>query len=143
MSAERKALQFETGLVTYSLNDNCEITINPTDPNFVEKLFNTFNELDKKQEAYETEVKGAAKGEIFNIARHRDAEMRKIIDEVFEAPVCAATFGSMNVYAMADGLPVWANLIFAVMDEIDTTFAAEQKKTNPRIEKYTKKYHGK
>ena len=29
----------------------------------------------------------------------------------------------------------------AIMDEIDTTFAREQKAQNPRISKYTKKYH--
>ena len=47
----------------------------------------------------------------------------------------------MNVYAMADGLPVWCNLMLAVMDEIDTSFAREQKRMNPRIAKYTAKYH--
>ena len=46
----------------------------------------------------------------------------------------------MNVYALSDGLPVWANLMLTIMDEIDTTFAREQKATNPRISKYTKKY---
>ena len=37
--------------------------------------------------------------------------------------------------------PVWCNLMLAVMDEIDTTFSREQKATNPRIAKYTEKYH--
>ena len=63
------------------------------------------------------------------------------MDGVFGAPVCDALFGCMNVYAMADGLPVWCNLMLAVMDEIDTTFAREQKATNARITKYTKKYN--
>ena len=36
---------------------------------------------------------------------------------------------------------VAAQTLRAVMDEIDTTFAREQKATNPRIAKYTKKYH--
>lgn len=40
----------------------------------------------------------------------------------------------------ANGLPVWCNLMMAVMDEIDTTFTREQKLTNPRISKYTAKY---
>ena len=79
--------------------------------------------------------------EIFEIARLRDTEMRELIDGVFGRPVCAELFGDMNVYAMADGLPVWCNFLLAVMDEIDTTFAREQKLTNPRIQKYTAKYH--
>lgn len=137
-----KELSFETGLVTYNLNGKADVTLNPTDSAFVERLFNTFDELDKKQEAYKAEIeKVADKREIFVIARKRDAEMRAMIDDTFGQPICDALFGGMNVYAMADGLPVWANLMLAVMDEIDTTFAREQKQTDSRIKKYTAKYH--
>ena len=135
-------LNFETGLVTYNLNGVCEVRVNPTDSDFVERLFNAFDTLDKKQDRYKEEIdKIADKKEIFQIARERDAEMRGIIDSLFDAPVCDALFGKMNVYAVADGLPVWCNLMLAVMDEIDTTFSREQKRTNPRVAKYTAKYH--
>lgn len=135
-------LKFETGLVSYALNGKCEVSFNPTDPAFVEGLFNTFNELDKKQEACKSEIeKTADKKEVFEIARKRDTEMRNMIDGVLGASVCDDLFGRMNVYAMAGGLPVWCNLMLAVMDEIDTSFAREQKLTNPRIAKYTSKYH--
>lgn len=135
-------LNFETGLVTYNLNGVCEVRFNPTDSDFVERLFNAFDTLDKKQDRYKEEIdKIADKKEIFQIARERDAEMRGIIDSLFDAPVCDALFGKMNVYAVADGLPVWCNLMLAVMDEIDTTFSREQKRTNPRVAKYTAKYH--
>ena len=134
-------LNFSTGLVSYSLNSQCEVAFNPTDSAFVEKLFDTFSVLDKKQEAYREELeKTSDRAKIFEIARARDAEMREMIDGVFGVPVCEALFGHMNVYALADGLPVWANLLLAVMDEIDTSFAREQKRTNPRIAKYTAKY---
>lgn len=135
-------LKFETGVVTYTVNGDTEISFNPTDSAFVEKLFVAFDTLDKRQEAYKAEVgKTADKREIFATARTMDAEMREIIDGVFDRPVCADLFGSMNVYALADGLPVWANFMLTVMDEIDTTFAREKKATNPRIAKYTAKYH--
>lgn len=137
-----KELQFETGLVAYNLNGVAAVTFNPTDSAFVERLFNTFDALDKKQDAYKAEAERAAgKREIFDVARKWDAEMRSMIDEALGTPVCDALFGAMNVYAMADGLPVWANLMLALMDEADTSFAREQKATNPRISKYTAKYH--
>lgn len=137
-----KELNFETGLVTYSINGRCELSFNPTDSTFVEKLFNAFDTLDKKQEAYKAEAeKTANKREVFETARKMDEEMRDIINEVFGLDVCAPLFGEMNVYALADGLPVWSNLMLAIMDEVDTTFAREQKQTNSRISKYTKKYH--
>lgn len=137
-----KALNFESGLVTYNINGKCQVSFNPTDSNFVERLYLAFEDLDKKQESYKTQVeKLADKREIFDFARERDAEMRKIIDGLFDAPVSDSLFGGMSVYAVAGGLPVWCNLMLAVMDEIDTTFSREQKATNPRIAKYTEKYH--
>lgn len=135
-------IKFDTGVVTYSLNDKCEVAFNPTDSSFVERLYCAFEELDKKQESYKVQVeKLANKREIFDFARECDTEMRKIIDGVFAQPVCDTLFGGMNVYSVANGLPVWCNLMLAVMDEIDTTFAREQKLTNPRVAKYTSKYH--
>jgi len=136
-----KELSIGTGVVTYSLNGTCDVSFNPTDSVFIEKLFNAFDTLDKRQESYKDEVsKNADKRELFVIARKMDGEMREIINDVFDVDVCSALFGDMNVYALSDGLPVWANLMLTIMDEIDTTFAREQKATNPRISKYTKKY---
>lgn len=137
-------LIFETGLKTYSLNGKINVEFNPTDSTFSEQLFATFDTLDKKQEAYKAEVEQAksygGSKKIFEIARRRDAEIRELVDGVFGKPVCEAVFGCMNAYALADGLPVWVNLMLAVMDEIDTAFANEQKRTNPRVAKYTAKY---
>lgn len=135
-------LSFDTGVVTFTVNDVAEVSFNPTDSNFVSRLFDTFNTLDKKQDTYRNEVSKLTDPiEVFEVARRRDEEMRELIDGVFEQAVCKDLFGDMNVYAMADGLPVWCNFLLAVMDEIDTAFAREQKATNPRIAKYTAKYH--
>ena len=122
-----KELSFDSGLVTYSLNGKCEVSFNPTDSNFVE--------------GYKAQIeKIADKREIFAFAKERDAEMRGIIDGVFGDAVCDVLFGGMNVYALANGIPVWCNLMLAVMDEIDSSFAREQKATNPKLQKYLNKY---
>ena len=63
-------LNFATGIVTYTVNGSCEVQFNPTDSAFVERLFNTFDTLDKKQEAYKDEIsKVGDHREIFDIAR--------------------------------------------------------------------------
>lgn len=135
-------LNFDTGAVTFTVNGRCDIAFNPTDSAFVERLFTAFDDLDKRQDSYKAEIERMGdKREIFDFARRRDAEMREIVDGVFAPGTAEALFGGMNVYAVADGLPVWCNLMLAVMDEVDTTFAREQKRTNPRIQKYTAKYH--
>lgn len=135
-------LNFNTGVVTFSVNGKTDVSFNPTDVYFVERLYTTFNELDKKQDAYKAEVsREGDHRKVFDIARRMDAEMREMIDNIFQQAVCEDIFGGMNVYALSDGLPVWCNFLLAVMDETDTAFAREQKATNPRIQKYTAKYH--
>ena len=136
------AIRFETGVKKYSLNGTVDVFFNPTDAEFARRVYQTFDELDKKQDYYKEEVRkisGSAK--IFDFAKERDAEMRAMVDGVFGAPVCDALFGSMSVYALADGLPVWCNLMLAIMDELDSGFSREQKATNARVQKYTSKYH--
>lgn len=136
-----KELNFATGLEEFSLNGKCSVVFNPTDPNFAERLFNTFDDLDGKQEKYRDRInKTADKAEIFRIGREMDAEMRERVNAVFGTDICTPLIGSMNIYALADGMPAWANLLLTIMDEVDTTFAREQKATNPRIKKYTEKY---
>ena len=134
-------IKFETGVVSFDVNGAVTIEFNPTDCEIVEKIFNTFDELDKKQDAYKAEIERCAdKKEIFDIARRRDAEIRGMMDNLFEKPISEPLFGTMNVYAMADGLPVWCNLMLGIIDQIDTTFAREQKATNARIKKYTERW---
>lgn len=138
---QTKEMAFDDGLVQFNVNGKASVIFNPTDSSFVEKLFNAFDTLDKRQDSYKAEIeKVADRREIFEVARRRDAEMREIIDGVFGS-VSQELFGNMNVYAMAGGLPVWCNFLLSVIDEVDTTFAREQKATNPRIQKYTAKYH--
>lgn len=118
------------------------LRFNPTDSEFIYKLYNAFDRLDKKQEQYNSEVKKCAdKAEIFRIAKVRDAEMREIIDGIFEEPVCDQIFGKHSLYMIANGFHAWANFLLALMDETDDTFSREQKATNPRLKKYTERYH--
>lgn len=139
-----KELVFDTGLVSFSLNGSCEVAFNPTDSAFVNRLFDAFDNLEKKQEAYKAEIeKAAGPAELFGVARKYDKEMREIIDGLFGSDVTGPVFGSMNVYALANGLPVWCNLLFAVLDEIDASLGKEQKLAEARIKKYTDKYHRK
>lgn len=134
-------LKFETGLVSYSINGAAEVAFNPTDLAFMQKIFRAFELLEEKQQEYD-KARGDAKSnrEFFELSRRMDSEMREVIDEAFGKAVCADVFGGMNVYAVAGGLPVWCNLIFAVVDLFDASVTAETAKTNPRLEQYLKKY---
>lgn len=135
-------LSFDTGIKTFEINGGETVRFNPTDSFFVERLFDTFTDLDKKQEEYKREVAAVKDNrEIFEIARKRDREMREMIDGIFGAQgLSDGVFGGVNVYALADGLPIWCNFLMAVMDQVDTSFAQEQKRANPRLQKYIARY---
>lgn len=134
-------LNFDSGLKTFRVNDRCDISFNPTDNNFVTRLYSVFEELDKKQEKRKAEISQHKNTkEIFAVARKYDEEMREMIDDLFVEPICETVFGDMSTFALAGGLPVWANFLLAVMDEVDTSFAREQSLTNSRVSKYTNKY---
>lgn len=135
-------IKFDTGAVEYSINDKATVLINPTDLGFVERVFDIFNHMDEKQEEYNAAITKAEKdSEIFEVYRGMESEMRGMINDVFGAEVCQDIFGNMSVFALADGLPLWSNLMLALIDEMDVAFAREKKATNPRIKKYTAKYN--
>ncbi len=137
------SFEFESGVVTYTTKNGFEFSFNPTDISFSERLFNVFEQMDRKHEKYREELGTIADNKkIFEFANEKDKEMRSLIDGVFGLPVCDGVFGNMSVFALGGGLPVWANFVLAIMDEIDTAFAREQKATNPKIQKYLDKYKG-
>lgn len=136
-----KDLNFDSGVVTYSLNGKCEVSFNPSDSQFAERLYSIFDELDKEQEHHKELVeKASGTKEIFKIARETDAEMRKKIDGLFCAPVCEKLFDNVSLCALANGFPLWANLLIAISDEMGNAMDGEQQMSKQRITKYTAKW---
>lgn len=132
------ALNFQTTRKTYTVNDGAEISFDPTDINFVNRLFDLVDKLEKRQK----EEPARDTGDIFAAAARMDAEMRAEIDVVFGEPICEKVFGSTNVLSPAGGLPVCMNFLLAVIDEIDA--ASEQEtKHSPRVDAYIQKYEKK
>lgn len=142
-------LSINTGLKEYNLTDangNVLVTVffNPTDPAFLERLYNVFASLDKMDvEYHERMQKEKNNTQLFETARELDANMRKMIDKALGADVCTPIFGGISVYAWADGLPLWANLLLSIIDEMDDALTREKNATDPRLEKYTKKFNKK
>lgn len=128
-------LNINTGLKEYTLNDAVTVRFNPTDVAFASKLYDAFASLEAKQ------TEPVPEERVFEWFNERDAEMRTTINDLFGVDVCTPLFGSMNVYALSDGAPLWANLLFAIIDEMDESVKKEQKAHKARIDKYTKKYH--
>lgn len=134
-------LNFDLGLKSFSLNGEVEVSFNDTDFNFIERLWDVFYDLDAKQEGYKKKVETIASNkEAFAFMRTVDGEMREKINGLFGKEVCVPVFGHMNLFALCDGLPIWANLLLSVIDQCDDGFSREQKAINPRVQKYTAKW---
>ena len=131
-------LDFQSTRKTYTVNGGEEISFDPTDINFVNRLFDLMDRLEKRQ----TEEAPHDPLEVFAIATKMDAEMRMEIDKVFDEPVCDKVFGRANVMSPAGGLPVCMNFLLAVIDEIDAASEAETKHS-PRVDAYMQKYEKK
>ena len=139
-----REISISTGSETFKVNGGHEISFNPADIGFAKKLFDTFDELAKRQDdlklenqAYQNDSK-----KLFAIANARDTEMRNKIDTLFGQGTSEGVFGNLSTYAIADGFPLWANFLFAVIDTMDESIAVEQAKAKPRVDKYLKKYKG-
>ena len=136
-----KTITFDTGIVEYEINGAATVRFNPADVNFTERMYNSFMALDERQDEFKRRVDeiGGDNEEMFSYAKERDAEMREIIDALLGDGVADALFPDMNCYALADGMPVWINLMFAIAEEIRDAFASQQEKADPRIRKFNAK----
>ena len=135
-----KQLQFSDGLEEYRLNDRVTVRFNPTDASFLERLAELFSRLDALQEEVSALQESTPEEEVFPLAKSLDARMRDLLDGFFGTPVCEALFGSMNLFASAGGLPVWANLLLALQEEVESAMQGELSAREARIAKYTAKY---
>lgn len=133
-------IKFDLGIQEYDINGRVKASFNPTDVLFIEAIFNCLEKIGDMQEEYQTAAAEAESREVFDLARKFDTEVRALINEAFGFDVCQPLFGRMPVNTLADGLPVWANFIFAIVDLFDASMTEEKSKTNPRIKKYTEKY---
>lgn len=132
------ALNFQTSRKTYTVNGGCEISFDPADIAFVNRLFDLMDRMEKQQASQPERLE-----DVFAAAAERDQQMRAEIDALFGEPVCEKIFGTTNIFSPAGGLPLCLNFLLAVIDEVDAASETETKpsaKVNAYMQKYEKKY---
>mgnify|MGYP007070023280 CR=1 FL=1 len=141
-------ISFDTGIEEFNLNGKVTVVFSPTDVHFVEKVLNALDDITSIYEKYQDEVSRLEDDEpskeaaiaVYEIAHRADAEIREKINDAFGKDVCTPTIGDRSILMPANGLPVWENLLLAIIDKFDSQLVEEKAKTNPRLEAYTKKY---
>ena len=76
-----RELRFDTGLVSYKVNDGPENTFNPGDVAFVKRFYDLMEVLTDKQDAVSKTDENA--DDVFTMTEKYDAEMRQDIDGLF------------------------------------------------------------
>ena len=137
-----ESISFDTGLKEFDLNGGVTVRFNPTSVRFAERTYDAFDRIDKCYESYQGKISGVDDAKAFDIARDCESEILSILNELFGTDL-SGLFEEIGPIDIANGLPVWLNLMLAVIDTLDSAFAEEKKKTNPRIKKYTEKYRRK
>lgn len=138
-------LSFDLGIKEYTVKGakgKTVIRFSPTDANFARRAYETFTVLEKKQkERAEIINEKTSSEEAFEFTKRIDEEMRNSIDELFGCPVCEGVFGTINLYSMAGGSPVWLNFMNAILEQFDENIKRERYLVSEKAKKYTNKYH--
>ena len=134
-------LNISTGIKEYSLNDKVSVWFNPTDADFMTRVFDTFEALEKKQDEYANAIaKTKTTRESLKVMADMNEEMRGLLAELFGVDIVTPLIGSANVYAFSEGMPIWANIMLAILDKMEGEHAEQIKLSKKRMAKYTAKY---
>ena len=110
-----KNISLETGKVEYLLGGKVSVRFNPTDLNYMERVYAAFDELSRIQTRFQTDLEALEEEkEIFALAKETDGKIREVLNALFEKEVCEPLFGNMNLFAYSGGMPVWVNLMLAL-----------------------------
>ena len=134
-------LNISTGVKEYSLNDKVSVWFNPTDADFMTRVFDTFDALEKKQDEYSKAITSSkSTRESLDVMAKMNEEMRQLLSDLFGTDIVTPLIGDTNVYAFSDGMPIWANIMLAVIDKMEGEQAEQIKLSKKRMAKYTAKY---
>lgn len=131
-------IQINTGAREFNLGGKVSVWFNPTDTTFLERMRDVFLQMQSKQEDIARRIADAE--DVYEESRKIDAEMRDALKNIFGVDVVTPLIGDMNVYALADGLPIWAQILISTMDVIQKTVEEERNKSVQKIKEYTEKY---
>lgn len=134
-------IRFATGVVEMPVNGGRTIRFNPADIGFLDTLYSLLGKLDAiNNDEDKKRAKTDDPAKFFDYARLCDRRMKEAVDAVFGEGFSGEVFGELRLFALADGLTVIENFIFAIIDKMDDSVKENMEKRNDRMAKYTAKY---
>ena len=137
---EKRSFSVDSGIVEFEVNDKRSIYFNPSDHGFLNRLYDTTENLSKIMTTAKEEMKKATGAALFEISRKEDADLRAEVDGLLGEGFCQDVFGDVRLSAISDGLTIVENLLYAIIDEMDSSLTENMKRRDARVRKYTDKY---
>lgn len=131
MSNNKNALNFDTGIKTFRINNDqdCTISFNPADSNFFDRLTTAAKNISMITDDADQDDKSL------------ETKYRAEINKIFNEDVCARIFGETSVCALGiNGYPVAYNFLSAIKDQCETDVKERTAKLKKNTEKYTSGY---
>lgn len=148
-------LPIEKRAFRFGKDDNRIVWINTADFGFIERLPEAYKKLEDLQ-SRATDITEGISGDVedtdsvmsnLNTMGSRlktfDAEMRKVIDELFNAPVSAAAAPDGSMYDLYNGSPRFDLILTVLIEQFGTRYKEELAKVRANVSKRTGKYKGK
>jgi len=134
-------INFSTGVVEMKVNGVRVIRFNPSDIGFLETLYNLIGKVDAiEKDTAKKADKADNPAKIFDYSNAAEKRKREAVDAVFGEGFCADVFQELRLIAAADGLTIFEQFIFGVMDQMDDSLQENMAKRKGQIEKYVAKY---
>jgi hypothetical protein len=133
----------------FDKDDNRIVEVNTSDMNLMQRVSEAYpklqdlqNKASKLTEGLEVES-GAAIDDLATMAERLsavDAEMRELLDYMFDAPVSAAAAPSGSMYDPFNGSFRYEHIITLMMKQYEDNLQSEFSKMEKQLKKHTDKY---
>ena len=132
----------EVELVNAKRNLSVTVLVAVYDVFFMGRVMETAEKLDELQRELQARTPKEPEKfmEFYRYCREVDGMMRKAIDELFGQTVCDAILPDVSMFAIGNGAPAWANILYSVIDHMDDGLVKEKETAQARIRKYSAKY---
>ncbi len=129
-------IEFNQGFKEYDLggDPNKVIRFIPSDFNLPGRIKESIQAIDKIIERHNRIGDG---GNGIEEIASCDAEIKELINYIFDSDVSSVVFGNTNCMSMAGGQPLCVNFLNAILPIIQESINDEKKKSEKNIAKYT------
>lgn len=127
----------------YNIDGKIVLRFNPADATFVKNFNAAFKALAEAQSELAEAAKNADDEAFFDASAATNTKLCGVLNDLFGEDICTPIWGTADLTALSDGLPLWFNFMMALIDEIDADMKSVKDVRSARLDAYLAKYQKK